>query len=65
MDWLHDLDDVVGQFILCFFHACAAPLDGPCMEKARGKIGKHHRQDRVVQKKQVRADVTVSNLFTS
>jgi hypothetical protein len=38
MDWLHYLDDVVGQFNLCLFHACAAPLGGACMEKARVKL---------------------------
>jgi hypothetical protein len=35
---LHDPDDVVGQFYLCFFHPWAALYGGPCIKKAKVKL---------------------------
>ncbi len=73
MDWLHDLDDVVCQFHLCFFHACAATLGGAGMKKARVKLANWivkimlSRNKRVVER--VRAGVKRKgkgyNLFMS
>ena len=58
MDWLHYLDDVVGQFNLCFFHACAAPLGGACMEKARVKLDNIIVKIMLSYKKRVREKVS-------
>ncbi len=38
MHCVHNLDDVVGQYDLRFFHACTATLGGAGMEKARVKL---------------------------